>query len=520
MRFVMNRISSFRKGMHHAVVLLIGTALLLPVTAAGQTDGPASHQLGEDRAVQMAMTANPTLKAAVLELKRSNESVRFEEGRYPYILQLDAGVTRTSNPGASESGEFLSTNDSVGVGAELSRTFPTGTRASVRVDGYGDIRRKPSHSGPTYGAAARATVAQPLLRGVGVDVGEAQLRVARINRSVAELSRDRTASEVARDVLLAYWELWYAQRAEQIELAARKLAKRQRDEASQRVEDGALAPVELLPFETRVASFEESVVSAAAERRRRSLVLSQRIGSSRAFGTTLEAAGDEEPATASMPLRTAAIEMALTHSPEIRELEAQLRLAREQLRTSGDSYRARLDIEGYVQVAGAGYQDVPPVFEQIGTGKATSAHVGLVYELPLDDARRSTERTRDLFAVRVAEERLRAAKQRIRSEIETVIEQERASRVRLQLAEKTAGIAAKQVAAETERFEIGVAIAVQVHEAEDELRQAQLRAARARVDVLEAGINRDHVMGRLLERVADQLRRAPVGGETARAGGN
>jgi outer membrane protein TolC len=194
----------------------------------------------------------------------------------------------------------------------------------------------------------------------------------------------------------------------------------------------------------------------------------------------------------------------------MRELEGQLRLAREQLRTSGDSYRARLDLEGYVQVAGLGQQEVPPALEQMVKGQATSAHLGLVYELPLDDARRSSERSRDVLAVRVAEQKLQAARQRIQAEVETLLEQEQAARIRLELAEKTAAIAAKQVAAATERFELGVAISVEVQQAEDELRRAQLRAVRAQVDVVEAGVQREHATGQLLAQVGDLLRRSPT----------
>lgn len=469
----------------------------------------AAQRLGQDRVVQMAMVNNPALQASILEMKRADESVRFEDGRYPYILQLDAGVTRSSMPRLTNDSVSISKSDSVDVGAQVSRTFPTGTRAALRVEGYRDMTREPAESGPGYGSSARASVTQPLMRGAGLEVGEQQLRVAKIQRSAAELSRDRVASEVARDVLLAYWELWYSESAVDIEVGARDLAKRQRDEAQQRVDDGALAPVEVLPFETRVAGLEEGVVSAQTERRRRSLVLSQRMGSKESFGTSLFAEIQHEPVASPMPLRTTAIEQALAQSPEIRELEAQLRLAREQLRTSGESYRARLDLEGYVQVAGLGNREIPPALEQMATARATSVHVGVVYELPLDDSRKASERSRDLLAVHVAEQRLLSARQRIQTEVETLLEQERAARIRLELAERTAEIAAKQVAAETERFEIGVAIPVQVQLAEDELRRARLRAVRARVDVVESAVQRDHATGRLLAQVADLLRRGP-----------
>ncbi|HQK16309.1 MAG TPA: TolC family protein, partial [Polyangiaceae bacterium] len=273
----------------------------------------------------------------------------------------------------------------------------------------------------------------------------------------------------------------------------------------QRVNDGALAPVEVLPFETRLASLEESVISAQTDQRRRSLALARQMGTMEGGETDLAAEIRQQPQVSLTPMRTAAVQQALSSSPEIKELEAQLRLAQEQIRTSGDSYRPRLDVEGYVQVAGVGNQEVSPAFEQVATARATSVHVGLVYELPLDDARKSSERARDLLAVQIAEQRLLAARQRIQTEVETLLEQERAARIRLEMAEKTAEIAEKQVAAATERFEIGVGISVEVQQAEDELRKAKLRAVRARIDLVEAEVQRHHSTGQLLSRIADLL---------------
>lgn len=499
----MNRIPSRICGALRGVAL--GMAISCTASMALGQESTPLRRLDEQRAVRVAMANNPSFRTAVLDLQRANESVRFEDGRYPYTLQLEAGVTRSATPRVNADSVSISKSDSVDVGAQVSRTFATGTRASLRVEGYRDMTRAPVQSGPGYGTSARATVAQPLMRGAGVEVGEQQLRIARINRTASELSKDRVASEVAREVLLAYWELWYAEAAVDIEGNARDLAKRQRDEAQQRVNDGALAPVEVLPFETRLASLEESVISAQTDQRRRSLALARQMGTMEGGETDLGAEIRQQPQVSLTPMRTAAVQQALSSSPEIKELEAQLRLAQEQIRTSGDSYRPRLDVEGYVQVAGVGNQEVSPAFEQVATARATSVHVGLVYELPLDDARKSSERARDLLAVQIAEQRLLAARQRIQTEVETLLEQERAARIRLEMAEKTAEIAEKQVAAATERFEIGVGISVEVQQAEDELRKAKLRAVRARIDLVEAEVQRHHSTGQLLSRIADLL---------------
>ena len=481
-------------------------AILATHGASAQHEATQNRQrLSREQVLRMTVQHNPTLHAAMLEVQQASENLRLEQGRNPYTLQVDGGLTRSSMPQAVGQRYDVSTNYSAELGAQLSRTFWNGTRGSVRVDHSTRLQTQPTDAGPTYNTAARATISHPFMRGSGTKIGEQRLRIARIQRSTADLTRARTASEIARDVLVAYWDLWYAEAAVNIEESARDLALRQRNEAKERAAEGALASVELLPFETRVAGLEESVISAHTDRRSKSLALSQHIGSEQALGTALFAQIASKPTVSPLPSRAMAIERALTQSPEIKELEGQLRLAQEQLNTSGDAYRPRLDLEGYVQIAGMGHEEISPMARQLGTFKATSVHIGLVYELPLDSSQKSAERAAQTAAFNVVKQRLIAARQRIQTQVDTLIEQENAARVRLELAEKTAEIAQKQVEAETERFQLGVAISVEVQQAEDEWRKARLRTERARVDVAQMEVRRAHATGQLLEQIRDWL---------------
>ena len=93
-----------------------------------------------------------------------------------------------------------------------------------------------------HGVVGRAAVIQPLMRGFGTTVGEVGLRSARVSRTIAEKNHRRLTSQLVRDVLGAYWELWFATESVQIEQAALDLAKRQEEEANARGQDrGAFA---------------------------------------------------------------------------------------------------------------------------------------------------------------------------------------------------------------------------------------------------------------------------------------
>jgi len=128
-----------------------------------------------------------------------------------------------------------------------------------------------------------------------------------------------------------------------------------------------------------------------------------------------------------------------------------------------------------------------------------TAHVGLVFELPLDDSRRNAEKRSALLAARAAEHNLKATRDRITAEASLAVTNESAASRRVTLAERTLAVAEKAHAAEKARFELGQSLPIQVQQAEDELRRARLRVARARVDLVQEQTLVLHMAGRLLD---------------------
>jgi outer membrane protein len=95
---------------------------------------------------------------------------------------------------------------------------------------------------------------------------------------------------------------------------------------------------------------------------------------------------------------------------------------------------------------------------------------------------------------------LEQTRQSIRASVETELRRGEASRRRLELSQRTAGAAESQLSAAHARLGTGSATALAVLQAEQDLRGARLRVARARVDLVESDINLAHLTGRLLGR--------------------
>ncbi len=487
-------------------------ALAAALLTTGASPAWATETVIDDATVvRVALEKNPTLAAAITELRRADLLEEAETERYPLTLVLDGKATRNAAPNLGPGRVNFPTSTLYTAGGELRKKLPWGTDLTLRLEAFRQESislfsfAQPGQSpqqvlfrlGPGYGSSLRFGVTQPLLRGAGRSIVEAQLDQARAGRTNAKLARDRAASQTLADALTAYWELYYASRAVDIQEHTLSLARQQRDEAAARVKTGGLAPVEVLTFESRIAQLEEELVAARAEERRKSAALGRALGD-----PTLEQrrAAEREPPQHPEPGADAR-RHALSESPEIAEQRSAVELAEVTARSASDSLRSRLDLDGYVQAHGLGYDDAS-AFGQVGTLRALSAQVGLTYEAPLDDTRHRSERARAELAVVTAKQKLDATTQKVLADLDDATQRDTSARQRIELADRTLELARQQRDAEQARFRTGAATALQVRESEDQVRSAELRALRARVDLVTAHVTIAHLTGSLVAETA------------------
>jgi outer membrane protein len=513
-----------------ASVLLALAALSVPPSSARADEAPSTlprpaQTVRKNEVIAAVLSENPTVKAALSDCRSAALEVKAEIAHYPFDLTLNSQYTTLANPTlapvSSGTSEPVSTQGALETSAQLSKHLVWGTDLSLTLD----AQRQTQHNvlylgslgsafgslvppgvtipstivsdvGPGYQATVKLGATQPLLRGAGRSVAQADLHAARVNLTIAELTRDRTASEVLRDALTAYWESWYATAAVDIQKRSRDTAKRQRDEATARIATGSLATADGLTFETQLASREEDVVNAETEQRRRAVDLARLLGRADRpsnFAVPLDAVPEAPP-----PIEGDLHKEAALASPELRTFAAQIELARVQAQTAGEALRPRLDLDGYVQAQGLGYDDVPAALSQLAGFGAVSAHVGLTLELPLDDTRHRAERARAMLAVETASHKFEEARQSVFADLDTSVQTEASARRRIDLAEQTRAVAARQLAAEEARYATGSSTSIQVLQAEDAVRSAELRLARARADEVQAHLRVAQISGRLL----------------------
>lgn len=483
----------------------VGAPIAPIVPNAPSRSRPAAREISETEVMALVLRHNVDLELARLSEKQAAYAVQAQEAAYPFIFQANAGFTHTASPALGQGGTVLvGSRDTISVGSALLKDFPTGTQVSLTVQGDRSTTYRASgalitggSAGTGYSLATRLNVTQPLLRGAWSRIGELGLRTARLERESRTGARERVASEVVMSSMLGYWELWYASRALDIEIAARNFAAAQRAEAEARRAQGALSGVDVLAFDTRLATLNEQVTTSELQELQASLELSQILGIEAApFRAT---GSPPEPTTPSQ----SEVEAKLTkQSPELKELEARVAVADARADVAGDPYRPRLDVEGYLELRGLGNGSPTGALEQVGTFSAVSGYVGVFFETPLTGKRENAEVASARLDAQIARSQLEAAKARIKIAASRLIAQLDAAKARLTAAQQTAQIAEKQLEAERSRFSLGTSTPLQVQEAEDAVRRARLRVARATVDQVQSAIAIEQAVGDISARLA------------------
>ncbi|MCA1564886.1 MAG: TolC family protein [Acidobacteria bacterium] len=302
---------------------------------------PSLVRLGVQSSNTIALTLNEAIRRALAhnnEIEVARNDVRFAEsvlrgleGVYDPVLQFRPEIDNSVRPvinifgGADQSGTVSTTDYNSNM--QVTKQFVRGGGNYSYF--FNNTREKTSASNttlnPFYSASQGIQFTQPLFRNRSIDRSRQQIRVQRkrVEQSDADF-RIRTIGVIS-NVQRVYWDLVFALRDEQNQIANLNLAREnfRRTEAS--VAAGASAPLERAEVQTELSNREASLLIASqnvsiAENNLKQLILRDPLAPewSAALVPTDEPAFDETPVNLNDALTEAR-----TNRPELRRLKLQ-----------------------------------------------------------------------------------------------------------------------------------------------------------------------------------------------------
>jgi HAE1 family hydrophobic/amphiphilic exporter-1 len=115
---------------------------------------------------------------------------------------------------------------------------------------------------PQFNSGVTFSVTQPIFRGRSFDQNRRQIEVAKRNLSLTDTQFRQRTIEVIANVQRAYWDLTYSLRNLQVQRDSVRDAKDQLEHNRRLVDEGQLAPIDIVAAETQVANFEQAVYEA------------------------------------------------------------------------------------------------------------------------------------------------------------------------------------------------------------------------------------------------------------------
>lgn len=256
---------------------LQGVPAIAPGYRSDDRSQPDLGRVGVDMTDQQTLTLAEAITKALennkdIEITRKNVQIaefdlKAARGYYEPHFTGQTYYERAKTPVFTFFGggpDFSLTQSNIVGNAGISGGFrPTGATYSVTANnGRNTTNNIFTQVNPTYTSSLAFQFTQPLFRGRRFDQPRRAIEIAKRNLSLTDTQFRQRTIDVIANVQRAYWDLTYALRNLQVQRDGVKDAKDQLDHNKRLVEEGQLAPIDVVAAETQVANFEQSVYDA------------------------------------------------------------------------------------------------------------------------------------------------------------------------------------------------------------------------------------------------------------------
>ena len=431
--------------------------------------------------LQLAIRQAPSLASARIDIAIAEARIQQTFARDDWRIRAQLAVDSSQSYFA---GMAFDRGTKVQLNTDVSRLLPTGGTITLHAGSTFD--RSPSFSAGgdltnNWFDEVTGTISQPLLRGRGRVLYEANERRATLSRDASILGKRLAAIAAEQAVVAAYWDLVLAEQQVAITQASLDLAK-ERLRITQIGSDGGRVPRSEIPaVQQIIATREEDVLNGELGVLDRSIALRRAVGMAIGQGELgLRVATDLATRDTTWDLGQLS-DRAFAASPELAQLAKQDASARIDIEVTENGLLPQLDAALTLGPTGQD-EKFGTAWKNLGTFKSVQVGGSLTFQHSIGQenvrglAREQRELRRKL-EVTATDVRAQLAQSMARA----VAQLELAKR-RIALSQRAIELANENIKIETDRFNLGKATNFDVLNRQEELRQAELRKAQAMID--------------------------------------
>jgi outer membrane protein len=260
-----------------SIILVLG---LYPFASAQEKPLPEMSRVGVDtdqvhplslrEALAMALENNKDIEVSRQNVRIAEFDYLGAQGLYDPRFTTQAFYERIESPISS----FL-------AGGQNGSTIQTDYTGTARLEGqtpafggnyrldFSSVKLNTNNQfvalNPQYPTSLAFSYTQPLWRGLKIDQTRRQIQIARKNLALTDTQFRQRAIDTITNVQRAYWDLVFALRNLQVQRDAVSTARQQLEHNKRLVNEGQLAPIDVVAAEAQISSFEQRVFGALEE---------------------------------------------------------------------------------------------------------------------------------------------------------------------------------------------------------------------------------------------------------------
>jgi len=365
-------------------------------------------------------------------------------------------------------------------------------------------------------------VTQPLLRGFGKGVNLRYLRIANLDRKISHLLFQQQLIDTVYGTSRLYFDLVSLGENISVKQESLRAAQKLYDDDKDQVDQGTLAPIELVRAQALLTSSQFDLVQAQGLYRQQEVILRNEIirPGAAAFRTSFSTIVPTDRITVSdslEPLNVEQLEVeGLASRPDLAQAHLQVSSGRISVQGSRNYVLPQLNVYANVETRGSSEQSYEPLGSPAaaGTGAVTIPQnlalgglrtstiyqAGVQLTLPLRNRIAEADAARDTIQLRQSEARTERLEDQIREEIENAVIALQTAQSAYNAAVASRGYQQQLLDAERDKLAMGQSTNLLVVQNEAFLAQARSTEIVARSNWMKARIALDRALGNLLEK--------------------
>ena len=492
-----------------------------------------------EEAIAFALANNKDINASRIDVELARFDLTAAKGVYDPKFSVETYTEHRETPVASAiagsaSGKLTSTD--TGAAARLSGNTPLagGVYQIDLTSSRQTTDNQFTSLNPQFPSGITATYTQPLLKGRSTDDNRRRIEIAKKNLSLTDSQFRQRAIETINRVQQAYWDLVFSLRNLQVQNDAVTQARTQLESNKRQVEQGTLAPIDIVSAEVQVTNFEQNVYLAQeavtrAENNLKQLMLPQRTEKlwSRALLPTTPMNLDAPKVELDD-----AVKLALASRPELEQSERNAEINKINQKFFSNQLKPQVDLFGTFTSSGLagsianngpnpftagnlaltsrvndiskqlGLPPLPPTtsfgvpealvgginqsFSNLFGFNYPTARVGIRFSFPIGNRTAEANYGRSLAEGRRIQNQREQLEQTIEADVRNTLQAVRSAQARLSAATASRAAAEQQFESEQRKFQAGLSTVFLVLQRQQELISARGREVQAQTDLNKA----------------------------------